>query len=513
MEGAVPLFNTASAQEIYDFFVGHYEGVKNDLIGGILYAKLPQWLAKLHEIARALKQMHEVSPQEHSASLYASALHGLILHHFDEGFALALEAAQSSTHMISGPALNMLGLVDYATPPHFEAIDKVIELCANIIHAPGHVQIGTATWTLGRLLPSAETRIPSLLEEAAKTEDPGALYALSDALFHAQEEFRDREWFWPLYLLLAAAKAEHKGIIDKIDMVLMGWIRNPDWQARVLEFLNVWVSHQPLEGVRDGALEKLFDATLHRLIEQSALLNRAITAWLLNEDMRYPTVAFRLVSLLHKPVAKSVALDPAIIDTLQPNEILFLVRRIIGFIVGDDAQIGLIFSLVRTRDAKTRTLGLVRQVFHDYVGNDYPYQTMDYLKERQITESDEDIKALCAEVIAAVKNYVDAINALPWLKELVPVSVKAHRFSRERGKQISTALEEATKDAIWRQLASHVVLKAGRRTFQNIQGCYTEPMELKGISHSTVIPRSEISDPAGAALKRFLFRNTTKDEQ
>jgi len=80
MEGAVPLFNAGDAQEIYDFFAGHYERVKNDLAGGILYVKLAPWLAKFPDLARALNQMHERSPQERSTSLYACALHGLILH-------------------------------------------------------------------------------------------------------------------------------------------------------------------------------------------------------------------------------------------------------------------------------------------------------------------------------------------------------------------------------------------------------------------------------------------------
>jgi len=78
---------------------------------------------------------------------------------------------------------------------------------------------------------------------------------------------------------------------------------------------------------------------------------------------------------------------------------------------------------------------------------------------------------------------------------------------------MSKAFDEASKDSIWRQLTSHVVLKAGRRTFQSIQGRYTEPMELKGISHSMALPQSEISDPAGAARDRYLFKTTTKDAQ
>lgn len=511
MEGAVPLFNAACAQDIYDFFAGHYERVKNDLAGGILYFKLPPWLASFPKTARELKHMHEASPQERSASLYACALHGLILHDFDEGLVLALEAARSSIPMVSGPALHLLGLVDYANPPHFEGLEQVIELCAEIIRTPEHAQFATAVRTLGRLLPVAETRISPLLTEAAQTEAPEVLYALSETLFHVRETQYDREWFWPLFLRLAAAKTEHKGILDNIDMVLMGWISNPERQDRALEFLNSWIAHQSREIIQDAVLDKLFDSTIHQLEQQPALLNRAVTMWLIHDDIRYPMVAYKVISRLREPIAKSLALDPMIIDTLQPNEIRFLVRRILGFIVGDDAQIALVFSLVRTQDAKTRTLSLVMEVLRDHTGYDYPYQTMDFLEERQAVDSDEDIKTLCGEVARELKNHLAALDGLPWLKELVPSSAKIHRFAKERRKQMSKAFDEASKDSIWRQLTSHVVLKAGRRTFQAIQDRYTEPMELKGISHSVALPRSEISDPAGSALKRHLFKVATKD--
>jgi len=513
MEGAIPHFTTASAQSICDFFAGHYEKVKNDLAGGILYAKLPSWLATMPQTAHALRQIHESSPKEPSASVYGCALHGLILHSFHEGFPLAFKLAQSPTVMISGPALNTLGLVDYTNPTQPEALDQVIELCAGILRTPGHPQLGAVTRTLGRLLPKSEIRIVPLLHEAASAEEPAALYALSETLFRLGDELREHEWFWPLFMQLTAAKAEHKGIIDNIDMVLMGWVRHPKKQKLVLEFLNAWIGHQPIEVIQDGALERLLNSTLHHIKEDLVLLIRAITAWLSHDDVRYPMVASQVISHLYKPTSKPLMLDLVILDSLDPNEILFLARRILGFIIDCDAQINMIFSLLRTRDAKVRTFGLAKEILLDHIGYDYPYQTMGFLKKHQDSETDKDIGELCLEITTALNTRMEALNSLPWLKELVPISAKTHRFVRERGKQMHKAIDEANKDSIWRQLASHVVLKAGRRTFQNIRDHYTAPMELKEMSHSIALPYSEISDPGGAAIKRILFRKTTKEAQ
>jgi len=76
---------------------------------------------------------------------------------------------------------------------------------------------------------------------------------------------------------------------------------------------------------------------------------------------------------------------------------------------------------------------------------------------------------------------------------------------------MNEVVEQARKQSIWNQFATQVPLKAGRRTFQTIQGRYTNPTELKGMSHSIALPLSEISDPAGAERERRLYRRAKKD--
>jgi hypothetical protein len=210
----------------------------------------------------------------------------------------------------------------------------------------------------------------------------------------------------------------------------------------------------------------------------------------------------------------SLALDPTLIDELDQNGIRFLLRRILGYIIGDEVQIRLVFSLVRTRNGKERTFQWVGTVLRDQVGYDYPGQTIEFLKERQSAKDEsDDVNSFCGDIAATLQAQLDALDALPRLKEFRPASSKVRRFAKERRKQMNKAFDEASKDSIWRRLASNVMLKAGRRTFQTINGRYTEPMELKGISHTMALPRSEIADPAGAARERFLYRAAKRDSE
>ena len=512
MERAVPLFQHARAETVLEFFAGNYERVKNDAAGGFLYTKLPQWFAQYPDVARDLKQLHELKPHESSAGLYGCALHGLLIHAFAYGFALTLEAAHSSEFTVGGPALHILGLVDYNNSACLDAVDRVVQLCTHILRAAGHPLLGTAVATLGRLVTLNEPAIVELLSDAGRSEVPEAQYALSELLWREQESLRDRDWFWPLFLHLAVAKAEHGSILRNIDMLLMGWVSDPARQLLVLDFLHAWIGKRPRQTPGETGLDTHFPSTFHRLAEQPTLLNKALTCWLLDDGRRYPLIARHAISRLRTKGITALTLDPALIDALEPNEIRFLLRRILGYVIGDEAQIRLVFSLVRTRDAKERTFPLVTAVLRDQVGYDFPQQTIEFLRARQSDPAEaENSKALCTDIATVLQVQLDALDALPRLKEFRPSSSKVRRFAKERHKQMYKAFDEASKNSIWRQLGSNSILKAGRRTFQNINGQYTEPMELKGMSHAMALPRSEISDPVGAARERFLYRAAKRD--
>lgn len=512
VKGALAQFEYAHAEAINEFFAGHHEQVKNDLAGNVLYSELPAWLAQHPGLAHELKQLHEAKPQEHSATLYGCALHGLILHDFSNGFALTLSAVRASDSLLAGPGLHILGLVDYRGAGHGEAIEHVVLECKQILRTAGHPLQGTAVGTLARLVNLDEKTIVELLFEAARGETPEALYRLSEFLFREQKAVLNRDWFWPLLLQLAATKAEHSGILQNIDMILMSWVADPARESRALEFLNAWIARQPSQTLSKTGLEKHFPSTFHELARRPGLVNKALTGWLLEDDTRYPLIAQKAVSHLRAKRVTTLSLDSILIDKLKANEIRFLLRRILGYIIGDEPQIRLVFSLVHIPNAKERTFPWVAGVLRDQVGYDYPHQTIEFLNDRaRAQDASDDIKALCNDIAAALQAQLDALDALPRLKEFRPPSSKMRRFVKERGKQMNKAINEASKHSIFRELASNVVLKAGPRTFQSINGGYTEPMELKEMSHSIALPRSEVCDPAGAARERVLHRMAKRD--
>ncbi|MGH6634675.1 MAG: hypothetical protein ACRED0_00560 [Gammaproteobacteria bacterium] len=512
MEGALPHFQHAEAATIFRFLAESNEKEKNGVFCGALHRELEGWLPHHPEVARELMRLHEVGPGDRGSGLYGVALHALIQHDFQSGFELAVAATASPERLIARPALNVLGLVEYSYPDRQQALERTLTVCSAIVKDSEHPLLGAVT-AASRLIHPKEPEVAVLLEEAARTHKPEALYALSDFLFRERKNFWDRIWFWPLVMHVAAAEAPHKGTLDNVDCLLSEWLKDATHVLKVIEFLNAWIGNQSSQTLRDPGLVKVFDSTVERLAGVPTALSAALTAWLLHPDARYPMVAYNVLSKLRAAGLTNFGLDTSVLDALSEDDLGFLVRRILGYLFGHDIVLPLLFSMVHTRDAMHRTFGFFVGVVRDRLGYDYPEETLSLLKAReQAEDTDAAVKELCATIVREIEARQAAEDALPLLKEFYPSPEKVRRFAKERHRQMAKAMEEAEKEPIFSKFATQIPLKAGRRTFQRLMGRYTDVTELKSISHSIPIPRTEIADPLGSQRERFLFRRAKKGE-
>ena len=512
MKAAVPYFEYSHAPTIFRFLAESYEKERNDIFGGVLYPTLERWLPKHPEVARELMRLQEVRPEPRGWGLYGVALHALVLHHFDRGYELALTAAQSTEPLLASSAVNVLGMIDYTEPGRIHALERTIRVLSDIIAGPKPPLLHTALSAAGRLLHLNELVLAGLLEQAAGTHDAEALSALAAFVFMERKDYTDRPWFWQLFMHLTYAQAAHKGTLDNVDHVLYGWLKDAVRVPKVIEFLNAWIGNQSRQALQEPGFVKVFDSTTHRIAEMPAALSALITGWLLHTDDRYPTVAHSVLSKLRVARVTNLSLDSTTLDRLSAEELVFLVRRMLGYLFGHDIVLPLVFSLLNTRDAKDRTFGLFVGIVRDRLGYDYPEETLAFLKEKEQAASDPLVKELYSVLVREIDARHAAERALPPLKEFYPSPEKVRRFSKERHRQMAEAMEKANQESVFRQIVTEIPLKAGRRTFSTFRGKYSEISSLKGISHYIPIPRTEIADPMGSARERYLFRRAKKGD-
>jgi hypothetical protein len=510
-ETAVPVFSDASPASLLSFFAGHHEKVKNDLAGGRVFPALDKWFASHPILADEVKGLYLREPQEAYAAVFRSALQGLVLNDFHSGFPLIMRTAESEQPLVREPALMALGLIDFEKKSRSRALSKAVNLCRRIVEEGLPSSLPGAVRTLGRLVAYDET-VVDLLAEAGIGGDPPTLYALSYFLFTNADTYGEKGWYERLLRPLAATKFEHKGTLSNIDMILMKRIYSDRHQQNVIEFIDTWLSSQPGQ-LDNQALSTAFPDVLSELVKDPRLLSRLLTSWLLTEDHRFPLSVYGLIAHLGASDKQSIHLDATALDDLTHSELRFLARRILGYLAGDEILIPLVFSMVCTKDAANRTFGLIAEVLTNHIGYDYPYQTIEYLKSQQsIQEHGEDVRRLCEEIVTQLESRMETLHGLPDTKELQPSFIKAQRFAKERARQFNEAVEEAEKHSILSLIVTRISLKAGRRSFQALDDHYTDPMELKPFSQSVAIPRSEVTDPAGAARARALFRKAKRDD-
>jgi hypothetical protein len=515
MEGAIRHFATADFESVVQFFKTTYDLVKNDLAGGTAYPEMAEWMTQHPEFVERVRVLHEAQPDDATTGLYNCALDALIRDSFADGFQIALSATKSPVDSIAVPATRVLSRIDFGSAERANALTTFIEHCRSKIQSVDSPILGETVAALGRIIIWDPSTIVPMLEEAGRTNRPFAMYAISDFAWREKDKWKDSAWFWPLVQMLVGTSPEHKGILKNVDLAFSMSFRTQDNSSRerAVNFIEAWAARQTHEYLKSAGLESRFPSTMAKIGEDPLVLSRLLTRWLLHEDLRFPDLARKLVAAATLRKNEQPTLNLEIVDQLGTNGIRFLLRRIIGYIVADQAQIALAFSLVRSKDARTRTFSFVRSVLRDQIGSDYPYETIEFLThEQSAAAEDTGISELCADVISALKATLNAVDSLSDLKEFHPSPDKRRRFSQERARQMNEAVEDATKDSIWRQIATHIRLKAGRRTFQALDDRYSEPMELKEMSHSIPLPRTEVTDPAGAAFQRLLFRTAKRDE-
>ncbi len=510
LEDAVASFTHAAAAPMVQFFAGDYAKGRH-VSGASIYPKLEPWLNGRPELAHDIKRLHEQEPRDNGGPLYGCALQALVSADFATGWPLALAATGSANPLIAGPALHVLGLLDFADPAKATNANDVIRICSQILHAAEHPLVVTAIGTLACMVSLHEATVVSLLDEASKTKHADVLQGLAIVLFRHVREWSTKPWFWNLVLHLTYVPAAQSEILSTVDSMLGGWLKDPHRAPRVIEFLNLWMARQSPEALKNTGPETVFDYITHALAQCPAPFSSLITAWLLDEDRRYPHAIHNVIGKLRIAGAQQLSLDAQMLDTLNTEEFRFLLRRMIGYLSGEEILLPLVFSMVRTHDAKDRTFALVAEVIRDYLAQDYPGHTLEFLKARQAAQDEsEDVKIFCGSIVKDIEAQLAELDALPNLKEFHTPAGKSQRFLKERNHQMNKAMEEARKNSLWTQIATEIPLKGGTRTFHRMQGKYTAPMELKPMSHSIAIPLSEVSDPLGSAHERLRFRSMKK---
>lgn len=404
-----------------------------------------------------------------------------------------------------------LGNLKYDSKVNNELIKKTFSVFDELLERKSDDLDQFITRSLGILYYLGEES-RSRLMMLAKKFNPNVSYEISSFLFMQYKNINDDKWFEEILMTLSTTKCEYKGIIDNLDFILYGLLENINNYNLIERFFTEWLLKSDYNPNK-YEIDSLFGSTLSKMTEINTFFDTLITKYLNHDNSKFHRIASDLIKYSNLYKKRPLNLDQAIIQSLSIEDILYICRKILGYIYDVNTICSLIYSVLEAKQKDIIVKELVYDIFCKYIGFDYPGTTLEFLKSKLlISDLSYDLQCSLKDIASVIESHQKMFKSLPRLNELSIPKKYEYQILLEESKKTNKYMEEAQKKSIIRQLVTNIPLKYGRGWFSYRDGKYCEPSKLSSISHSFEIPKSEIINPVSASIQRVGFRIAKRGE-
>lgn len=511
VESALPYLKSISSEGIWKLCEAQHELTKNDLMAGVLFSGLGKALVRFPDVCRAMHDRLRSEITDAVANLHPTVVVALAESSPHEALELSLKDAESQIELLKSMALWTLGRLIVLSFIDLKSLSRVSDVVISNVSNPAERVRRTAIFAAANSTPKTDVFVAAL-SELGHSADELSLGAITQAVWANFDEIKSKPYFSSWLRFLCKLPPASKGIVDHFDHVLSRLLEDSSHQNLVLSCLTEWVTLHGKGGPHDDSVPEYFDMSIGELARHPVCLSQLVTEWLLADNKNLPSAAAGLLRYLNVHGLEKPELSVDKLDTLQPADLLFLARRLLGFVFSENHLLSLSMSFFKTKDAPKRTFPILHSLLVDEVGYDYPYSTIQVLEAADTIEERPEFKTFYSNTIEALRNRMQSLEALPRLTELRPPPTLQRQFAKARAKQINKAMMAERKKSIIRQIVTEVPIKAGIGWFSFRDGAYTEPSYLKSISHSVELPRRTTLDTVGAELRLWSMSHAARDD-
>lgn len=505
VEAALPHLETIEASSIIELLSAKFEPTKNDMARGVINGALETWLETRPDYARKIHTTVLSDLTEATASLAGNAIVALA----KSDHAAAVEIARSDVKE-GIPLLSQVGcwtlgrllLVEHAPS---ESIDIAVKIVIELIDSEKSALRSEAIRAAVGAMHVVDA-FDDVLHSLARVDDQEVLCSAATALFLKANELRERDITQRWLELMSALRPEFKGAIRDLDHAMAQLISDPANVPMVTSTLSQWVLKHGQKLPIDSETAELFGDTVRELSASKETWASLVTDWLLSSAGEHAAALAGMLTQLSHNEKTDLRLDKLRLDDLSIEDLLFLARRMIGYVY-DRAQLtSLALSMLKSTDATKRIYPVLYPLLVDEIGYDYPESTSEACRSAAEANFTRDHKEFLVRVADAIDQALEAQTALPIRNEFRPPSRLRRLFARARAIQMNESLEASRGNSILRQFANQVSVKAGQGAFSYRDANYGPSMKFASMSHSIELPRREAFDPIGNSIRHFRFR-------
>ena len=511
VEAALPYIDVLNHDSLTDLCEAKHELTRNDFAGGSVHGAIEAWLASRSSQAAELHSRVTARLTEASASLLSNAVVAIAKTDYATAVRLATADAHDDSPLLARVGAWTLGrlLLEQQAPIDLHA--NVAASIASLIEtADADLRVQAVRAATNSM--HSTSSFDAQLKRLAKEGDQEVLSGVATTLFMKAGEMLARgdiqEWLDSLTELTP----EFKGAIDNLDNAMARLLTQPANVPMVVDTLTKWVAKHGRRSAIDTTTGELFSDTIHKLWHMEAEWSALVTNWLLSDRSEHPaSLAGMLNEATHRE-PPPLRLNRDRLDALAPADLLFLARRMLGYVHDRSQATSLALSMLDSQDAKERIFPVLHALLVDEIGFDYPGSTVEACRAASEACAAVDTKEFLRRVSDKLEQMNKALSDLPRVNELRPPMKLRRQFALARAKQMGDSLAEARKKSVWRMVATEIPIKAGRGTFSYRDAAYGPPMQMSTLSHSIELPRREAFDPIGNAIRHLGFRLAKRDE-
>jgi len=501
---ALPLFERINVQDLLLFCNTAHPLTKNDLANGMPYNVAEQWLILHPEDLPEVVDACLATPSEGLSTLLRIALVRTVS---TDPFATVdrIHSLRLSEHSsVSSAALAALGLLDWSLLDR-PAIELAVAALRDGLASSDDAKLFSSALGALWLVDQSPDDHP-LIDDLALLDKPFITRLVGDHLGYRSDAIRKQAWFPEKVMLLARRTDLHPGSCHGIDHVLASFLEDGTTAEVPNRWLDTWVHSREEDGNEMESFPHLLPQLFGAMQRDGQRLNLLVTRWLLDAQLCVQRAARNILDELEHENFLGLRVPREMLDRMSQDEIVHLVRRLLGNVLRDDQLIALTWSLTDTHSAESRTFPLVHTVLADHIGYSYPEATRTHLQKVIESEGDSALGRLATATLRRMECYYDKLDSLPRIEELKPPDDHRQRYRKARQRAMNQAYEEANKNSVLQLIATKIPLKGGRSSFSRYDGRIGEKMHLSSFSHSVAFPRAEVIDSVGCAIERFHFQ-------
>ncbi len=262
-------------------------------------------------------------------------------------------------------AVQAIGKIDcnHFNQKQFEIIYDNLEKLQHLNHIDLDIEIIHALKFLIKCLP----KFQRMIVEYSKYNNENIQFQLSHLLFMVCKENSNEKWFVDVLFTLTNTSSKFVGIINNLRMIFNLLLEDEKKIDIVIDFILAWLGNSNISDNKKE-LDEFAKFILPKFPGKLVTLG-------LNHD-NYKINKVMQIFIMHDTV-----LDVNIMMDFNEDDYIYVLRRIIGHVIGFEEQIQLIFSMLKVNTLSDNIQNNIEYVIINYIYKDYPIDTIDYLKK------------------------------------------------------------------------------------------------------------------------------------